>query len=116
MDIDSIKGNHPDISNIYLENDDNYKKDMKTFIQENKIEYWIIIDEELDDEINDELDNGFIKKGLLHYQYLNKNVSISNGKNKFELGLEDDFHNKIINKCNLDYLDEKELKIDTYYI
>lgn len=116
QNIDEIKKKYPIIENIYFEDSDDYKKEIKEYIEGNNIEYWIVIDKDIDDD--------FIKKAILHYQYLNKRVSIVQGINKFELGLKNDIENIIINKVNLDYLSdeesdkelERELDIDVYYI
>jgi hypothetical protein len=65
--------------------------------------------------LEDIIDNDFISKGILHYKYLNKKISIAKGPNKFTLGQEDNITNKIINKeiyANL----SKDMPIDVYYI
>ena len=58
----------------------------------------------------------FIKKSILHYQYLNKRISISKGENKFILGVENNIENKIITKLALDSLDFDIDEIEVYYI
>lgn len=58
------------------------------------------------------IDKDFIKKAILHYQYLNKKVCISQGENKFSLGIEENIENKIINKLNLNH----DGQFDVYYI
>ena len=71
-------------------------------------DYWIVSD--------DVIDETFIKKSILHYQYLNKRISISNGENKFTLGVENSIENKVITKLALDSLDFDIGGIEVYYI
>ena len=71
-------------------------------------DYWIVSD--------DVIDETFIKKSILHYQYLNKRISISKGENKFILGVENNIENKIITKLALDSLDFDIDEIEVYYI
>ena len=71
-------------------------------------EYCIIVEECIDFD--------FIKKGILHYQYLNNKISICEGKDKFKLGIENDILNKIIHKSNFGILKENQIELDVYYI
>ena len=103
---ESLKEKYPTLENIYFEIDPNYKKQVK---KDMKSKYWIIISEDLE--------NDFIKKGILHYQYLNKRISISKGDDKFKLGIVNTIENQIIPKKRLDYLDNNgDVEVDTYYI
>lgn len=70
-------------------------------------EFWILLD--------DKTDSDFIKKAILHYQYLNKRISICEGEDKFSLDRVDGVENKLINKINVDCLTNSQ-KIDVYYI
>lgn len=70
-------------------------------------EFWILLD--------DKTDSDFIKKAILHYQYLNKRISICEGEDKFSLDRVEGVENKLINKINVDYLTNSQ-KIDVYYI
>ena len=70
-------------------------------------EFWILLD--------DKTDSDFIKKAILHYQYLNKRISICEGEDKFSLDSVAGVENKLINKINVDYLTNSQ-KIDVYYI
>lgn len=93
------------VDNIYFKSDASYKKKLK---KEIKTEYWMVIDKDID--------NDFIKKAILHYQYLNKRISITENEDKFVLNVETDIKNKIINKNNLNYLDNAKNEVDVYYI
>ena len=93
------------VDNIYFKSDASYKKKLK---KEIKTEYWMVIDKGID--------NDFIKKAILHYQYLNKRISITENEDKFVLNVETDIKNKIINKNNLNYLDNAKNEVDVYYI
>ena len=105
IDVNLINDKYSEIEKIYLEKED-YKKEMKNNIDS---EYWIIS--------NDLLESDFIKKAILHYEYLNKNYAICKGKDKFTLGIEKDYENKVIPRKRLDYLDiAEETEVDVYYI
>lgn len=96
-----INEKYEGICGIYKENEmDKLKKDMDS-------EFWILLDKEIEPD--------FIKKAILHYQYLNKRFSICEGEKKFTLNSVDGVENKLINKINIDYIDNLE-KIDVYYI
>ena len=98
VDIDEVMGKYPIIDSM------NFKKeDIKI-----KTKYFIVIDGDIDSD--------FIKKGILHYQYLNKRISICEGKDKFRLGIETNIENKIIGKINRKYLRSSDLEIEVYYI
>ena len=105
IDIGQIKEKYPEIDKIYIEKDGDYKKNIKKDI---KTDYWIIISDALEDD--------FIKKAILHYQYLNRKVSICKGEEKFKLGLKDNIENMLITKERLDLLDNEDLEIETYSI
>ena len=93
-DIESIKSQYPQIDEVCSDFDDfNINS-----------EYFCILTEDIDRD--------FIKKAILHYQYLNKRVCICQGENKFSLGIEENIENKIINKINLNH----DGQFDVYYI
>ncbi|MCR5026562.1 MAG: hypothetical protein K6A34_03875 [Methanobrevibacter sp.] len=75
------------------------------FLENISTEYYIIA--------NDELDNTFIKKAILHYKYLSKNNGIKQNKNEFKINMSKDYinvlFNKKINNLNKEYF-------DVYYI
>lgn len=98
-DISELNSN-PDVDSIFSSTEEIYKN-MDT-------EYWIVTD--------GEISNDFIKKAILHYQYLNKRIAICSGSSKFSLGIENDIENKIFNKINKDYLKDKKPDIEVYYI
>lgn len=102
IDITNLKLKYPEIDDVSIENNDfhDYFNNIST-------EFLIILDKEIGSD--------FISKGILHYKYLNKRVSISEGLNKFTLGIENDINNKIINKINYPNLYENS-SIDVYYI
>ncbi len=105
IDVDLIKEKYSEIEKIYLEKED-YEKEIKSYVDS---EYWIIS--------NDFLEFDFIKKAILHYEYLNKNYAVCEGKDKFTLGIEKDYENKVITRKRLDYLDiATETEVDVYYI
>ncbi|MCQ2960738.1 MAG: hypothetical protein MJ235_00155 [archaeon] len=105
INLDSIKEKHSEIENIYLENQD-YEKELKDNINS---EYWIIS--------KDFIEPDFIKKAILHYKYLNKHYAICKGEDKFILGMEKDYENKVIPRERLDYLDgNDDIEVDVYYI
>lgn len=79
------------------------RKDLKI-----KTEYFIIADENVDAD--------FIKKAILHYQYLNKRISICKGDDKFRLDVEDTIDGKLINKVNKSLISASNLEIEVYYI
>lgn len=70
-------------------------------------EFWILIDGEISPD--------FIKKAILHYQYLNKRFSVCEGEMKFCLDTVEGVENKLISKINIDHLTDSH-KIDVYYI
>ena len=98
LDIQNILDEYPVIDNICFKIDE---LDIDT-------EFWIILD--------DFIDSSFIKKGILHYQYLNKKISICEGNGKFKLGIESKIENKIINKVNLNILNKNDSSFEVYYI
>lgn len=105
IDLDSIKESSGEIEKIHIERDE-YEKELKKDILS---EYWIIC--------NEPLDSDFIEKAILHYKYLNKNYSICKGDNKFTLGIEGDYENKLIPRERLDYLEMTDgIEADVYYI
>jgi hypothetical protein len=83
-DLDSIKEKHGEIEEIHIEKED-YEKELKEKIDS---EYWMIADGLIESD--------FIKKAILHYKYLNDNYAVCNGENRFTLGIEKDFENKVI--------------------
>ncbi|WP_406533734.1 glycosyltransferase, partial [Methanobrevibacter sp.] len=90
---------YPQISKVYT-NMNQIKNDIET-------EFWMICDLGIDEN--------FIRYAILHYQYLNKLVSIKPGNSKFKLTIEDSIENKLINKRNLSFIDNPT-EILTYYI
>lgn len=105
INLNSIKEKYGEIEEIYLEKED-YEKELKERIDS---EYWIIADGLLEAD--------FVKKAILHYKYLNNNYAVCEGGNRFTLGIEKDFKNKVIPRRRLDYLDEnEEIEVDVYYI
>lgn len=96
-----IKEKYEGICEIYHETElDKLKNDIHS-------EFWILLDKKIDSD--------FIKKAMLHYQYLNKKISICEGENKFSLNTVEGIENKLINKTNVEYLTNPQ-KIDVYYI
>jgi len=91
---------YPQIKKVY-KNVKQIKKDIKT-------EFWMICD------LN--IENDFIAHAMLHYQYINKRISIKSDKNKFRLSIDEDFENRLINKVNVSYIDNDDLKVHTYSI
>ncbi|MDD6257190.1 glycosyltransferase family protein [Methanobrevibacter boviskoreani] len=100
--INNIKSEYPEIDDIQIEDNDLYD-----YIHNLNSEFIIIL--------KDITDNDFISKGILHYKYLNKKISIAKGPDKFTLGQEDDITNKIINKEVYTNLSQ-DIPIDVYYI
>ena len=103
------------LNNLYnvLENH-TYKSRWKQILDTIGMEY---VDDLNDITVTYKIDNlnkldEFIKKAILHYQYLNKRVCICQGENKFSLGIEENIENKIINKLNLNH----DGQFDVYYI
>lgn len=95
------KEKYVEVCEIYHESEINkLKNDINS-------EFWILL--------RDKTDPDFIKKAILHYQYLNKRISICEGEDKFSLDRVDGVENKLINKINVDYLTNSQ-KIDVYYI
>lgn len=97
----SIKEKHPQISKIYTESEIN------TLKNEIDSEYWILAD--------DLIDYDFIKKAILHYQYLNKRIAIGCDGEIFKITQEKSVENKLFNRINLDYLTHSD-EIDVYSI
>lgn len=63
--------------------------------------------------VKDDIDSDFIKKALLHYQYVNQKIAIGMSDDKFKLGVETDEHNKLLPK----WLFKGNLEeIEVYYI
>ena len=98
VDVDEIMAKYPVIYSM------SFKKDKLKI----KTQYFILID--------GNVDSSFIKKAILHYQYLNKRVSICEGDDKFKLGIENTIENKIISKVNRKYLNTSDSEIVVYYI
>ena len=98
IDIDEVMGKYPVIDSM-----SNKKGKLKI-----KTQYFIVID--------GNINSNFIKKGILHYQYLNKRISICEGKDKFTLGIENTIENKVISKVNRKYLRSSDMEIEVYYI
>ena len=65
--------------------------------------------------IDGDMDNDFIRKAILHYQYLDKDIAIAQGSNKFSLNDEIGIENKVIPLENMDLADS-DVKIKVYYI
>ncbi|MDL2246064.1 hypothetical protein LJB96_00445 [Methanobrevibacter sp. OttesenSCG-928-K11] len=101
LDIDNIKNKYPLIKMIYTKTDE-YKEDISKNIES---EYYIIA--------NNNLNTSFIKKAILHFEYLNKNYGIKEGEEKFKLGCESDIENIVFNKKTSN-LNKKFY--DVYYI
>lgn len=80
-------------------------KSMDEFIVNLTTEYYIIADKDLD--------NGFIKKALLHYKYLNKNYGIKQNRHEFKIDMVSDYANVLFNRKMNDL--NKEY-FDIYYI
>lgn len=78
---------------------DKLKKDIST-------QYIILID--------GAIDNDFIRKAILHYQYLDKDIAIAEGSDKFSLSAEKGIENKVIPLRNHDFIEDGEIKV--YYI
>ena len=87
-DISNLKDKYSQIDEIY--------EDYQKLRDEMDTEYWIIADEHLESD--------FIKKAILHYQYLNKRVGIGDEANRFEIAVENNIENKLFNRINRDYL------------
>ena len=98
--IEELNEKFPDVDGFYL--------DKNKLMGEVNGEFWILADEKIESD--------FVKNAILHYQYLNKRVSIKKGSDKFTLDIDDSIENKIINKINLDYLSRDDNDIDVYYI
>ncbi len=98
VDVDEVMAKYPVIDSM------SFKKDKLKI----KTQYFILIDGNIDSD--------FIKKAILHYQYLNKRVSICEGDDKFKLGIESTIENKVISKANRKYLKASDIEIDVYYI
>ena len=96
-----IKKKLDEIGEIY------YTNDIFKLKENISSEFWILVDGKINPD--------FIKKAVLHYQYLNKRVSICEGENKFSIGETKKIENKLIHKINLDFLTNSQ-KIDVYYI
>ena len=88
---DAIDGIYPSL--------DKLKKDIST-------QYIILID--------GAIDNDFIRKAILHYQYLDKDIAIAEGSDKFSLSAEKGIENKVIPLRNHDLIEDGEIKV--YYI
>jgi hypothetical protein len=101
LDTDNIKNKYPIITKIYTKTNE-YKEDIPKNIE---TEYYILA--------NKNLKVTFIKKAILHYEYLNKNYGIKEGKEKFKLGCESDIENIVFNK-KVSNLNKKFH--DVYYI
>ena len=102
IDTTQIIDKYPVIDSVYVNGDmESVKKDIDT-------EYWIIADCDMEPD--------FIKKAILHYQYLNKKVAIAEGSDKFSLDVCRSVENKIIHRCNANYLTKNEAEIEVYYI
>ena len=98
-DIDIDQNKYGEIDGIY-DNPDELKNEISS-------EYWIIAD--------DLIDSKFIKKAILHHQYLNKRIPISNNGKEFEMTTASNIENILFNKINLDYLTNNS-KINVYPI
>ena len=94
-----FKDQYPQINNVYT-SINQIKNDIET-------EFWMICDLSIDEN--------FIRYAILHYQYLNKMVSIKHGNASFKLIVEDSIENKLINKRNLSLIDDPTYVL-TYYI
>lgn len=91
---------------LNLENDDiQIYNSLDEFLANITSEYYIIAD--------GELENGFIKKAMLHYKYLNKNYGIKLNRNEFKIDMTSDYANVLFNKKINDL--NKEC-FDIYYI
>ena len=99
IETDGFGEKYPEINGFYNELDD-LKNDIDC-------EYWILSD--------DFIDSDFIKKAVLHYQYLNKRISVGFGGEMFRISQENTVENKLFNKINLDYLTDQK-SVDVYYI
>lgn len=101
VDIEKLKEKYPQISQIYNENEINILKN------DIDCEYWIVADGNIDSD--------FIKKAILHYQYLNKRVAVGCSGDIFKITREKNIENKLFNRINIDYLTDDK-KIDVYSI
>ena len=90
---------HSEINGIYAD-EDKLKSSINT-------KYWILTDGDIERE--------FIRKAILHYQYLDEDISIASGARKFTLSREDGIENKVISTRNIGLIDDKS-KIEVYYI
>lgn len=97
----NIKGKYPQITGIYRESEISTLK--------NKIdsEYWILSDGLIGSD--------FIKKAVLHYQYLNKRLAVGCAGEIFKITREKSIENKLFNRINLDYMTRFD-EIDVYSI
>ena len=97
-DIESISEKYPEIDSIHAKIND-LKIDT---------EYWIVVEDDIEPE--------FIKKAILHYQYLDNNISITKGREKFTLNVENNAENKVIHKSNFNIINQSDIKLEVYYI
>jgi hypothetical protein len=98
--------NSEDLKKQYSEIDEAYS-DLNQLKRGISSQYWILADENLDVD--------FPRKAILHYQYLDRSISIAQGSEKFILSRERDIKNKVIGIDNIDCIDS-DAEIDVYYI
>lgn len=98
IDGDMLKEKHSEIDDVYFKMKD-IKDDLNT-------EYWILVDGDIDSD--------FIKKAILHYQYLDKDIAVGEGEDKFTFSTLP-IENKVMSSINIEYLDNGR-EIKTYLI
>ena len=99
IDAEELKGKHAEISGIY--------DDINILKNDIDSEYWIVVDGTVGSD--------FIKKAILHYQYLNKRMAIGCCGEIFKISQEKAIENKLFNRINLDCLTDNR-EIDVYSI
>ena len=101
VNIKELREKCPEAAGIYEKSEINILKN------EINSEYWILTDSLID--------SNFIKKAILHYQYLNKRIGIGYGEDIFKITQEKSVENKLFNRTNLNYLTHHN-EIDIYSI
>lgn len=66
--------------------------------------------------VEDDIDPDFISHALLHYQYVNKRITIGMSDDKFRLGVEDSVENKLLPKRIYKEFYKGKNEVDVYYI
>lgn len=101
-DVDVAYRKYPEIDKLYFKTDDIDKVIMK----HTNADYLLFADNDTDAD--------FIKHALLHYQYINTRIAIGMSEDKFRLGIETDYMNKLLPKRVYKNYDDDEIEV--YYI